>query len=248
MISDEQKKWLEWVLITSIPLKRLAPDELPIGIASGCLVDYRNRRFLLTVSHAVELGMSDWVIQLGDGGEMGTAIYQPFSFLYPHEITRSTGEKLNLDFTFAEVSSDLQPIFQHLTPLGPMSEKRPRHIFDVTAVCNPNVNELYAFSGEINPEMHGTYALITQPTVYPGLRYVGIDGPSFKFKLPVPHPGHSYFKGCSGAPIVNTKGQLVALVTRGDEIENVIYGIALSRFTSTLDFYCDNFLYRHHSS
>jgi hypothetical protein len=240
MILDEQRKWLEWVLITSIPLKRLAPDRLPIGVASGCRVDYRNRRFILTVSHAVELGLSDWVIQLGDNEEMGTEIYRPFSFIYPHKKRRGTGEILNVDFTFAEVSTDLEPTFQHLTPLGPMSEKRLRHIFDLTIVGDPDMNELYAFSGEINPEMHGTNALVIQPTVYPGLRYVGSDGSSHQFKLPVPHLGHSYFRGCNGAPIVDSSGRLVALVTRGDEERNVIYGIALSNFKSTLDFYCDN--------
>lgn len=241
MNSVEQKKWLEWVLITSIPLKRLAPDGFPIGVASGCLVNYRNRRFILTVSHAVELGLSDWVIQLGDSEEMGTEIYRPFSFIYPHKMRRGTGEILYVDFTFAEVATDIEPTFQHLTPLGPMSEKRFRHIFDLTVVGDPDVNALYAFAGEINPEMHGTYALVTQPTVYPGLRYVGSDGTTHQFKLPVPHPGHSYFKGCSGAPIVDISGRLVALVTKGNEEENIIYGIASSHFKSTLDFYCDNF-------
>jgi hypothetical protein len=235
---DEQKKWLEWVLITSIPLKRLAPDGLPIGVASGCLVNYRNRKFILTVSHAVELGLSDWVIQLGDD-EIGTEIYRPFSFIYPHEIRRSTGEILNVDFTFAEVAVDIAPVFQHLTPRGPMSERIFRHIFDLTAIGDPELNELYAFSGEINPEVHGTYALVTQPTVYPGLRYVGTDGLSHQFQLPVPHPGHSYFKGCSGAPIVDSRGRLAALVTGGDEERSVIHGMTLSRLKSTLDFYCD---------
>jgi hypothetical protein len=240
MISDEQKKWLEWVLITSIPLKRLAADDLPIGIASGCLVNFRDRRFLLTVSHAVALGLSDWVIQLGDGGEMGTEIYRPFAFLYPQEIRRSTGEILNVDFTFAEVSTDIEPTFQQLTPLGPMTEKRQRHIFDLDAVGNPDENELYAFAGEINPEMHGTFAFVTQPTVYPGLRYVWSDGLFHQFQLPVPHPGHSYFKGCSGAPIVDINERLVALVTGGDEERNIIYGMSLSRLKSTLDFYCND--------
>lgn len=240
MTPDEQKEWLGWVLITSIPLKRLAPDGLPIGIASGCLINYRNRRFLLTASHAVELGLSDWVIHLGDGGEMGTKIYRPFSFIYPKGIRRSTSELIEIDFTFAEVATDIEPIFQHLTPRGPMSEKRLRHIFDLVAIGSPDKDELYAFSGEINPEMHGANALVTQPTVYPGLRYLETDGLLHQFKLPVPHPGHSYFEGCSGAPIVDSRGRLVALVTSGDEERNIISGITLSNFKSTLDFYCDS--------
>ena len=240
MNSGEQKKWLEWVLVSSIPLKRLGTEQLPIGIASGCLVNYRKRRFLLTVSHAVELGLSDWVIQLGDAGELGTEIYQPNLFIYPRQIRRSTGDLINVDFTFAEVSTSVEPVFQHLTPRGSISEKKLRHIFNLADISDPDVNELYAFSGEINPELHGTHALFTQPTVYPGLKYVGTDGLSHQFRLPVPHPGHSYFKGCSGAPIVDSRGKLVALVTSGDEERNMIYGMTLSNFKSTLDFYCDN--------
>ena len=239
MTPDEQTKWLEWVLITSIPLKQLGSNDSPIGIASGCLVNYRGRRFILTVAHAVKLGSSDWVIQIGDDKEYGTAIYRPACFLYLSEMKRGTGEISNIDYTYAEVATDLNPTFQHLTPLGPKSEKRCRHIFDLAAVSDPDTKEIYAFSGEILPEMHGSLALVTQQTVYPGLRYIKSDGSFYQFKLPVPHPGHDLFQGCSGAPIVDTNGRLVALVSKGDISENVIYGIALPRYTSALDFYCN---------
>ena len=239
MTPDEQTNWLEWVLITSIPLKRLGPDDSPIGIASGCLVNYRGRRFILTVAHAVKLGSSDWVIEIGNDEEHGTAIYRPACFLYLGEMKRGTGEISDVDYTYAEVATDLESTFQHLTPLGPKSEKRCRHVFDLAAVGDPDPKEMYAFSGEIHPEMHDSLALVTQPTVYPGLRYIKRDGPFYQFKLPVLHPGHDFFHGCSGAPIVDTHGRLVALVSNGDIPENVIYGIALSRYRFALDFYCN---------
>lgn len=239
MTSDEQQKWLEWVLVTSIPLRRLGPDDLPIGIASGCLVDYRNRRFLLTVSHAVNLGQSDWVIQLGDHAA-GTEIYKPFPFIYPRTINRNAGQMSEVDFTFAEVATNIEPVFQHMTPRGPMSERRPRHVFDLKDVDDPDVDELYAFAGEIFPDIIESYALVTQPTVYPGLRYIGTDDLYHQFQLPVPHPGHRYFKGCSGAPIVDIKGRLVGLVTSGDEEGNMVSGITLSNCKPALDFYCEN--------
>ena len=63
MTLDERDKWLEWVPITSIPLKRLRPDKSPFEFASGCLVNYQGRRFILTVAHAL-----GWVCPTGRGG------------------------------------------------------------------------------------------------------------------------------------------------------------------------------------
>jgi hypothetical protein len=236
---EEIQKWLEWVLITSIPLRRIGGDGAPIGIASGCLADYRGRRFLLSVSHAVKMGSADWVIELGAEAKGGTEIYRPANFLYLGEITRGEGKFTQVDYCYAEVRADLESTFQHMTPRGPQSDRIPRCIFDLDALGEPDVNELYGFSGQVHPEMHGTIALVTQPTVYPGLRYTKSDGPFHEFKLPVPHPGHAAFSGCSGAPIVDTNGRLVALVSWGDETEDTIYGIALSRYKFAIDFYCN---------
>lgn len=239
MTQEELKMWLEWVHLTSIPLRRFAPDESPIGIASGCLVNYRNRRFILTVAHAVELGSSDWAIELGFDERRGTEIYRPHSFLYLGEMRCRTAAITEVDYCYAEVSMDIEPTFQYLTPLGPKSEKQHRHVFDMSKVAEPQANELFGFSGQVHPELHGTHALVTEPTVYPGLRCTRSEGPFYEFALPVPHPGHDSFRGCSGAPIVDTQRRLVALVSSGDEAKNVIYGVSLSRYRFALDFYCN---------
>ena len=239
MTTDERNKWLEWVPITSIPLKRLGPGESPFGFASGCLVNYQGRRFILTVAHAVGLGSSDWVIELGNDEERGAEFYRPACFLYLGEMNPGTGEIGDVDYTWAEVPTNLESTFQLLTPFGPKSEKRRRQVFDLATVGEPDANELYAFSGEIHPEIHASLGLVTEPVLYPGLRYIKSDGPFYQFRLPVTHPGHESFWGCSGAPIVDTNRRLVALVSSGDIPENVIYGIALSRYRSALDFYCN---------
>lgn len=240
MTHEERQEWLEWLQITSIPLRRIAPNESPTGIASGCLVNYRNRRFILTVSHAVKLGSADWVIDLGYDEKNGTDTYRPTCFLYLGGMKRGNVEIVDMDYCYAEVPIDLESVFQLMTPLGPKSGKIHRHIFDIATVTEPDTNELFGFSGEIHPELHGTHALVTTSTVYPGLRYTKSNGAFHEFKLPVPHPGHDFFHGCSGAPIVDTKRRLVALVSRGNEVESVIYGIALSRYKFALDFYCND--------
>lgn len=238
MDAKQQKQWLDWVLLTSIPIRRYAPDESPVEIASACLLDYHDRRFVLTVSHAVNLGSNDWAIDLDFHPAKGTEIFRPSAFLYLNEMKRGTGEITEIDYCYAEIPTDVNPVWQHLTPRGPQSEKIARHIFSEKDIVEPQDSEVYAFSGQVHPERHCTHTLVTQPTVYPGLRYTTSEGPFHEFKLPVPHPGHDSFKGCSGAPIVDTNHRVVALVVNGDISKNTIYGISLARYKFTLDFYC----------
>ncbi len=239
MTPDECNKWLDWVPITSIPLKRIGPDNTPVDMASGCFVNCQNRRFILTVSHAVELGSSDWVIELGYDNTKGTEFYRVARFYYLGEISRGAGEIADADFAFAEVLADLESTFHLLTPFGPMSPKRQRHVFDLEVTGTPHVDELYAFNGEIRPRPDSS-GLVTQPVIYPGLRYIESSGCYHVFRLPVPHPGHDDFTGCSGAPIVDTKGNLVGLVSGGNIESNVIFGVALSRYKFAVEFYCEN--------
>jgi hypothetical protein len=238
---EERKQWLEWVHLTSVPLCRFAPDESPIETASACLLNYRNRRFILTVAHAVKRGSSDWAIPLCFDERRGTKIYRLSSFLYLVELKRGTTEITDVDYCYAEVPLNIEPTFQRLTPLGPKSEKQDRHIFNQSELIEPHANESYAFSGQVHPELHGTHALVTEPTVYPGLRYTKSEGPFHEFTLPVPHPGHDSFSSCSGAPIVDTQRHLVALVTGGNDVRNVIYGVSLTHYRFAFDFYCDQF-------
>ena len=49
------------------------------------------------------------------------------------------------------------------------------------------------------------------------------------FSLKGKHPGHEEFEGCSGAPILDGDGNVVALVCGGNTYSNTIRGISLSR-------------------
>lgn len=54
--NPDVQEWLQWVQVTSVPLRRLDVGDIPVGIASACLIDYQGRRFLLSVQHAVDMG------------------------------------------------------------------------------------------------------------------------------------------------------------------------------------------------
>ncbi len=238
MDKSDQQAWLKWCGTTSVPLRQLSPDGQPIDIASGCLLDFQSRRFLLTVRHAVDLSSSGWVVELEYDPAKGTEVYQPAMFLHIGEMKKGSGDIGLVDYAYAEVPKDLQPVFDLRSPRGPVAPRRNRHIFRAENVTEPEANTIYAFSGQVCPEMHGSLAMVTECHVYPGLRYESSDGPFHSFALPVKHPGHDAFEGCSGAPIVDTHRRIVALVSSGDKETNNIRAISVSKYIFALDFYC----------
>lgn len=237
-LSRRSQDWLKWMSVTSIPLRHLAEDGRPIGIASGCMVVCKGRKFLLSACHAVQPGSKGWAIELGYDPRQGTEMYWPKNFLYMAEMQKGSGVVEHIDFCFAEVAADLQPIYARRTPCSTF-DVRQRHIFDIADFAEPTQAGVFAFSGQVRPEMHGPDAMVTEMHVYPGLRFVRSEGSSHIFQLPVGHPGHDSFRGCSGSPIVDLDRRVVALVSSGGEDSCTIIGVAVSRAMIALNWYCN---------
>jgi hypothetical protein len=239
-LSKCSREWLEWVLVTSVPLRCLDAADTPVGIASGCLIDYTSRRFLLSVKHAVDRASTDWVIDLGYEHGKGTSIYRLRSFNYVAETVKGSGVIRDIDFCFTEVPNDLVSIYQNATSRG-ISDECPRHVFQTDLSATPDDKQIFAFAGQVKPEIHKMHvasAIAVEMNVYPGLRFIRTEGEFHIFKLPVSHPGHDHFKGCSGAPIVDMNKQVVALVCDGDPATNTIRSVSTSRYKFAIDFIC----------
>lgn len=236
-LSDNTHEWLNWVVITSIPLRRIDESGQVIGNASGTLIDYRGRRFLLSVEHAVNLGTGGWAIQLGHDRNHGTEVFYLKGFAYPGEFTRSTKAMRGLDLCVTEVPHDLESQYEYRTPRG-LFDQRPHHVFQPDLTLTPNPQDLFAFSGRVRTETHGANCFVSEMVVYPGLRLLRTEEEFHIFALPVAHPGHDAFQGCSGSPIVDRDKQVVALVVDGDIPTNTIRGISLGRCIPVLNFLC----------
>lgn len=235
-MDNDTQEWLRWTLVTSIPLRRLDAQGLPIGLACGCLIDYFGRRFLLSVQHAVTKSSKDWVVLLGYDDTKQMQYFRPSSFNFVGEMTRGASSIRDIDFCYTEVGTDIQPVYQYATPRAGIIDEKPCHVFASDLTRLPSPEEIYAFSGHVKPLMHGEEALVTEINVYPGLRYTHSESEYHNFRLPVPHPGHEQFRGCSGAPIVDRKRNVVALVCDGDESTNTIRGVSLARYKFAFDF------------
>ncbi len=237
-MDKQARAWLEWVVSTSQPMRRLDGSKSPIDLTSSCLIDFRNHRFLLTVQHSVKLDSNDWFLDVGYDVERGPEIYQPRGFHYIAALSRSAGDVRIIDFCYCELPRDFNSSFQERTPRMTGVE-RVRHVFETDLAAMPSIDQVYSFAGEIQPEQHASNVFLTELHGYSGLKYLRSENEFHIFQLPVSHPGHEYFKGCSGAPIVDMNKQVVALVCSGDEAENTIRGVSLSKLRPALDFYCN---------
>ncbi|WP_018948433.1 hypothetical protein [Thioalkalivibrio sp. ALMg11] len=224
----DRQQWLDRLLLSSIPLRKIDGNGNPVGIASGCLIDYLGVRIILSVFHATKRD-GNWAIEVGYEAGKGTQLYKPGGFHHLGKMKLGDTEIAEVDFSYREVAGDLLSYFQEIVPPGAIKRQALREVFQPDFDIAPGAEEMYGFAGQVLPEFHEPSSLVTEMRVYPGLKYVGTEGDYHVFELPVPHPGHEHFQGCSGAPILDTQGNPVALVCSGDTDRNVILGISLKQ-------------------
>lgn len=234
-MKSKNQEWLEFVQLSSIPLCKLSDEKLPIGIASGCMVNFLDRRLILSVFHAT--GMEgNWAIELRYDINKGSELYYPGAFNFIAEMKLGISEIRKIDFSFTEIPPNIDSYFQELTLNGQVVSERKRIIFTTSLDSLPSKDEIYAFSGRIMPSfIKDTETLVVEHHTFPGLKYEKTENEYHVFKLPVSHPGHARFHGCSGAPIIDTKKDIVALVCGGNIDKNEIYGVSLQRYKSAIE-------------
>jgi len=232
-ITPEQLAWLNFVKVSSLPLRRITANGMPDSVASGCIVNYCGRKFVLSVSHATGNG-DNWAAELRHVQGRGTEIYRfgNINFLREYNITDGSGQ--DVDFSYSQVPTDFGAWFQVLDQSGAVQSEEPRAEF-AFARHEPDPNQTFAFAGQIRTQILSGDLLASEMVVYPGLRYERTDGGYHVFRLPVPHPGHDAFQGCSGAPILDMERRVVGLVCSGSIADNTITCVSLAHYGAALD-------------
>lgn len=231
------KNWLEYIQSSGIPLRKIDDNGNPCSIGSGCLIDIHKRRFLISVFHVTKHSPK-WAIQIKFNESVKkTEVYYPgvFNYLGDFEKVENSNTKIReVEFAFVEVPRDLECIFQHRNHLGKTLTERPRAIFKEIDVIDPDPSQTYGFAGDVKGSFITGRGLETEHNTYPGLKFDRTEGDYHCFKLPVEHPGHEAFRGCSGAPIIDLNRKVVSLVNHGCDQKNEIYGINLSKCIRTI--------------
>ena len=119
-----------------------------------------------------------------------------------------------------------------------MKQEVPIHVFMPDFDIEPTEGEVYGFAGCVKPSIEnhkGQTYVFSELTVYSDLKFQRFENDFYVFKLPMKHPGHDDFRGCSGAPVIDSKGNVVALVCHGFEDRDEIYAISIKRYKVVID-------------
>ena len=241
--------------VSSVQLATINDAKLPAGFASGCLMDYFGRRLLLTVAHAAHKGPP---LALAVGWEPAMRrmkLWKVGGLNFLSRAQLETGKTLDemdvaqVDFGYVEVPADLKPRLEKVDPhTGNILVSRACKIWPASAIAEPRAGVRYGFAGLTKPSLED-HALLaedvkfccTELRVCFPLSFAGQHDDICLFQLPFEHPGHDFFKGCSGAPIIDEKGRVVALVCQGSIEDSMIYGISLRRYQFALDIHTGRF-------
>ena len=235
LTTPERNDWLQWVRVTSTPLIHLGEGDSVLGLGSGMMLDHAGCRFVLAVEHVVERDATGWALIVQQDGQGRMEYYRPNFFSYVGEIRLGSGEVRLLDLCAAQVSPNLQTWYEDRTPRG-LFDKVPHHVFDSSNFSEPTSEQIYGVSGRVRTEKHGADAFVSDMVVYPGLTYSHSEREVLHFRLPVAHPGHDAFHGCSGSPIVDANRNVVALLMGGDIPSNTVQAVAINRVLPNLEF------------
>ncbi len=230
------------LFLSSVPLRKIGSDKLPKAIATGCLANYRNKRVLLTVAHATKQP-GKWAIELRYEPEQGTKLYSVGAMNFLKKGTLPAGTLEEVDFSYVEVPGGLQAFRQEIIDPLTVKQEIPITIHKLD-FSPPSRRRSYGFCGTVLPslETHASQKyLFAELKIYDRLRYLRSEGDYHFFRLPMVHPGHEQFQGCSGAPVLDRMGRVVGLVCGGDVNTNEIWAISPARYRSALDILAGKF-------
>jgi len=231
--------------VSSVHLVNLDSDDQPKGIASGCLLDCERSRLLITVAHAQQDG-APLAIELGwDEGQRQVVYHKvsrlttmEFSFKLPQGVETDTLEatdieiNTNIDFAFAKIPITVSPLCQQLNESGKILASDSCTIWTMESITAPNPDQQYGFAGRTKPQLEKHAVVNILSTVfrvrYP-LKFVGEQNGFYVFLLPDEKPSPGLFKGCSGAPIIDMDGHVVALHSASSRDRPLIYGVPLNQ-------------------
>jgi len=225
----------ERVILSCVPIHILNDKMQPISIGTGCIFEENDCDYIFTVFHVANINNGIFSILYEYVPEKGPMYLQIKGgrFNYIKTINLKNGVSENLEFAYAEIPK-LNYYYQELSYPDTIKKSLLRKKYKFNNINVPRKNIDYAFCGHIKPTIIGNYAFETINMCHFDYRFKETKDWYHLFETPVKHPGHEYYKGCSGAPVIDNDENLVSLIVRGDISTNEIYGIDLKRILSII--------------
>lgn len=236
---------------SSLHLIVVKPDNIePVGFGSGCIVKYKSRYFLLSVAHVTDLEGLATCIETnlpteGRGSQLysvgAMSYYDEYKLLPSVDVsTIKTIEELldvngkTLDITFCEIKEQVELLQPEWDFGGFKIEKGEKVLLNLEEAGEPENGKLFGLCGRIRQDVTGAY-IKSQPTLKLGLEYKGIRGREHVFLTPEIIKDADDYRGCSGAPILDEDGKLVALASRILKGSRLLYGFSIDECKRLLD-------------
>lgn len=235
-------RWQLDVVLSSVPLWKYDKYTVPIANASGCLIDYAGSRFLLSIAHA-SIARDEWhfegqTLVIHEDGREGTLIHPvKMNFLTEFKLIEGTHEVTKpklVDFTYRKIPMEMRSkqVIRFADGAIWMDERK---VFKPDFDIKPSAGKKYGFFGQVRFSGLQGAQIVFEHQLEDNLKYIGKNGDEFVFQLPHPYGSHKNYQGCSGAPIIDEDGNLIALVSYGLKSTNCIYAIDINRYRAALD-------------
>jgi len=251
-MEKENYEFLEYVLRTTIPVRIIDKNnsKINLDIGSGFFLEYRGKKFFITVEH---ISKTDGVYAIVTGNTINKNDAELIRF-----------EKLNIPKkVFLNNEESVEKLFEILHDKELSKNLKSEDIASIQLTNIPNCiqrelkfnndsalescskivikstldyilskNDVFGFSGRIL--MYGTDDKFTDQIIVNMEHEFSHNGWEI-FKLDKPIERKEDFQGCSGAPILNKKKDLVGVVLRGNEGEQELLALSVKKLKLILD-------------
>src|ERR1700743_3826303 len=187
-------KYIEEIFVrSSINIILTEPGKrIPVDYGTVCIVEYRGRNFLLSVSHVIKKGLDVYIEpNQADDGKTTPIIpihgilsytYLNFDETGPEEISERIEEGgIAIDFSVAEIKTPIE-ILQNDIKFPSFAISGGSKLFPkLEYAVDPNPSAVYGFFGYINQDMNGAY-LQRQPEFKSPLKFHKNDREFLVFK------------------------------------------------------------------
>jgi hypothetical protein len=224
-------------------------QENPSGFGSGFIIKYKDKHFFITVFHVIKDEVETFLetnLPPQDNKQCLQSIGGIYSFnlLKAHEgITTEGLEQLLtspgeiIDIAFSEYFPDkMGPLLQREIDFGALKIAECGKIFlDEKNISIPDKDNVFSFFGNIKHDYEGAN-LKFSPKLVNELKFHKDFGDFYKFKLKKVINSKEEFEGCSGAPIIDSLGNVVAIVCKVATGTNLVYGFSISKCIQFIDY------------
>lgn len=211
----------------------------PEGFGTGFIAKYLGYRFLISVSHVTnDNGLITFLETNLPPENNRTPLITIGGLIYYDLLKISEGMDLKdfvnlienngerIDITFAKLNNQFE-LRQPELDFGSFKiDEGEKVMLDLDYATIPDKLKTYGFYGKVRPDFSGIYIKMT-PTLKNGLKFHRTNGYFHKFLAPEIIKDKDDYRGCSGAPILDSDGRIVAVACKVVQNTKIVYGFSI---------------------